>query len=202
MLFKRYLEDLEDLNFDLLICDEGHRLKNSNIKTTQSLLRLNCSKKIILTGTPIQNDLQEFYTLVDFVNPNVLGTPSEFRRQFEEPILASRQPETNEEVLRKGKECALNLKKITSTFLLRRTRDILKNYLPPRHDIVIFCEVSVTQKKLYNTLIDSFFGFKENDLGLIDGVAHLELISSLKKICNHPLLYSKKNAEEVIRNKS
>lgn len=193
--FCRYISEVEAHKFDLLVCDEGHRLKNSNIKTTQLLNRLNCPRRIILTGTPLQNDLNEFYTLVDFVNPNVLGTPAEFRSQFAEAIVSSRQPNADECLIKKGKECAQNLKKITSKFLLRRTRDILKGYLPPRHDIVVFCKITPGQRSLYNSSIDSFFDGINS--GVCDGSTYLELITTLKKICNHPSLLKKQLGDEV-----
>ncbi|KAK6634151.1 hypothetical protein RUM44_004759 [Polyplax serrata] len=191
----RYISEVEAHKFDLLVCDEGHRLKNSNIKTTQLLNRLNCPRRIILTGTPLQNDLNEFYTLVDFVNPNVLGTPAEFRSQFAEAIVSSRQPNADECLIKKGKECAQNLKKITSKFLLRRTRDILKGYLPPRHDIVVFCKITPGQRSLYNSSIDSFFDGINS--GVCDGSTYLELITTLKKICNHPSLLKKQLGDEI-----
>lgn len=177
-------------NVDLLVCDEAHRIKNSNIKTAQVLNQLNCKKKILLTGTPLQNDLQELYTLIDFANPNILGSPSQFRIQFGDPIIASRQPDSNEDVVKKGNECSINLKKIINKFLLRRTRNILKNYLPPRHDIVVFCRITEPQRNMYNSLVNSFLNAKESE-EFIEGSSHLELITSLKKICNYPSLLNK-----------
>lgn len=63
---------IQNIGFDLLICDEGHRLKNENIKLTTLLNQLDCKRRIILTGTPIQNDLQELYSLANFVNPGII----------------------------------------------------------------------------------------------------------------------------------
>ncbi|XP_078253309.1 DNA repair and recombination protein RAD54B isoform X2 [Rhinoraja longicauda] len=88
----RCVEPIQDLHFNLLICDEGHRLKNSSIKTSSAILSLSCEKRVILTGTPIQNDLQEFYSLVEFVNPGVLGSSSTYKKIYEEPIIRSQQP--------------------------------------------------------------------------------------------------------------
>ncbi|OXB69398.1 hypothetical protein ASZ78_004888 [Callipepla squamata] len=88
----RSLDQIQAIEFNLLICDEGHRLKNSSIKTTTALTSLSCERRIILTGTPIQNDLQEFYALIEFVNPGVLGSLSTYRKIYEEPIVRSREP--------------------------------------------------------------------------------------------------------------
>lgn len=61
------------------MCDEGHRLKNINSKCASALMQLPCRRRVILTGTPIQNDLQEFYAIMEFVNPGVLGSLNVFR---------------------------------------------------------------------------------------------------------------------------
>lgn len=69
----RHYEDIKNIKFQLLICDEGHRLKNPEIQSSQLLSQLNIQRRIILTGTPVQNNLQEFFALIDFVNPGILG---------------------------------------------------------------------------------------------------------------------------------
>ena len=87
---------------DLVVCDEGHRLKNAKIKISQALNRLPTRKRVILSGTPIQNDLDEFHAMVDFVNPGILRDPITFNSLFAEPILKMRTPDaTPEERVRK-----------------------------------------------------------------------------------------------------
>ncbi|XP_039378022.1 DNA repair and recombination protein RAD54B isoform X5 [Mauremys reevesii] len=93
----RTLDQIQTIEFNLLICDEGHRLKNSSIKTTTALVSLSCERRIILSGTPIQNDLQEFYALIEFVNPGILGSLSTYRKIYEEPIIQSREPSATKE---------------------------------------------------------------------------------------------------------
>nr|XP_046188384.1 DNA repair and recombination protein RAD54B-like isoform X3 [Oncorhynchus gorbuscha] len=93
----RSLEVVQKLEFGLVICDEGHRLKNSSIKTSSALSGLSCTRRVILTGTPVQNDLQEFYSIIEFVNPGILGSSAAYRKVYEEPILRSRQPICTEE---------------------------------------------------------------------------------------------------------
>ncbi|CAG2195639.1 RAD54B [Mytilus edulis] len=92
-MFVRVYDIVKQINFDLVICDEGHRLKNTAIKTTSLIMSLPARRRVILTGTPIQNDLQEFFSIVEFCNPGVLGSSGAFRRVYEGPIVASRQPE-------------------------------------------------------------------------------------------------------------
>jgi SNF2 family DNA or RNA helicase len=83
------LKTCPDIN--LLICDEGHRLKNADgNQTIDALNSLAARKRVILSGTPIQNDLEEFWAMVSFVKPGVLGTLKQFRKLFAEPIMQSR----------------------------------------------------------------------------------------------------------------
>ncbi|OXB79899.1 UNVERIFIED_CONTAM: hypothetical protein H355_000929 [Colinus virginianus] len=106
----RSLDQIQAIEFNLLICDEGHRLKNSSIKTTTALTSLSCERRIILTGTPIQNDLQEFYALIEFVNPGVLGSLSTYRKIYEEPIVRSREPSATK--VRDFKKCIYRRKSV------------------------------------------------------------------------------------------
>jgi SNF2 family DNA or RNA helicase len=80
----------------LVVCDEGHRLKNANIKASQALNSLKTRRRVILSGTPIQNDLEEFHAMVDFVNPGVLREINAFRSVFAQPILVMRDPDSSE----------------------------------------------------------------------------------------------------------
>ena len=84
------VEELRDTKIGLLLCDEGHRLKNGDNQTFTALNGLNVDRRVILSGTPIQNDLTEYYSLLHFANPNYLGTRMEFRKKFELPILRGR----------------------------------------------------------------------------------------------------------------
>jgi SNF2 family DNA or RNA helicase len=74
----------------LVLCDEGHRLKNSENQTYQALMNLKSKRRVLLSGTPIQNDLLEYFSLVHFVNEGILGTAAAFRKHFENPILRGR----------------------------------------------------------------------------------------------------------------
>ena len=72
--------ELNKMSFDLIICDEGHRLKSQGNRSAKAINSLQTSRRILLTGTPIQNDLGEFFTMVDFVNPGLLDTYAVLRR--------------------------------------------------------------------------------------------------------------------------
>jgi len=81
------IDELKDVKIGLLLCDEGHRLKNADSNTYVALTGLNVDRRVILSGTPIQNDLTEYYSLLDFANPGYLGTKADFRKKYELPIL-------------------------------------------------------------------------------------------------------------------
>ncbi|XP_049959249.1 DNA repair and recombination protein RAD54B-like isoform X1 [Schistocerca serialis cubense] len=199
-MFSRYYDDIEKYEFDLLICDEGHRLKNSTIKIYVMLSKLQCKRRILLTGTPVQNDLQEFYTLVNFVNPGVLGPLSDFRKIYEAPIVASRQPEAGTEIRLHGEQCAAELNHKTSWFILRRTQDLIDKILPTKHELVLFCCLSQLQISMYRAVIDYWDSRKENLISL-ESVPHLNIITLLKKVCNHPVLIKSSVIEEELEMK-
>ncbi|XP_075069909.1 DNA repair and recombination protein RAD54B isoform X2 [Mixophyes fleayi] len=193
----RSLEQIQSLGFDLIICDEGHRLKNSSIKTTTALSSLSCSKRIILSGTPVQNDLQEFHALIDFVNPGILGSLSSYRKIYEEPIIRSRQPSATREEKELGEERASELARLTGLFILRRTQEVINKFLPPKIESIVFCKPSLLQLDLYRKLLNSWL-VKSCLQGLGEGSLHLVCIGALKKLCNHPCLLFKTIQEKSI----
>ena len=84
----------------MVICDEGHRLKNFDNLTYKALNLLQTRRRILLSGTPIQNDLLEYFSLVHFVNGGILGSVSDFRKKFENPILRSRDGDATDKELK------------------------------------------------------------------------------------------------------
>uniref|UniRef100_A0A3Q0S1V0 RAD54 homolog B n=1 Tax=Amphilophus citrinellus TaxID=61819 RepID=A0A3Q0S1V0_AMPCI len=175
----------QKVDFGLVICDEGHRLKNSSIKTSSALSSLTCNRRVILTGTPVQNDLQEFYAIIEFVNPGILGSSTAYRKVYEEPILRSRQPSCTEEERVLGDERAAELSRLTGMFILRRTQEIINRYLPPRLDWTLFCEPSPLQRELYKHLLCHRV-FRACFQNSTQTHTHLACITALKKLCNHP----------------
>lgn len=172
---------------DLVICDEGHRLKTDGNKSAQAIKSLNTARRIILSGTPLQNDLGELYVMVDFVNPGILGTYKTFKKEFEVPIMASRNPEATAKEKEKGEARQAELATLTKQFVLRREADVLNKYLPPKTEYVLFCKPTQAQAEVYQHVLSSpVFG---SVLGSPE--ASLQLITILKKVCNSPTLLSK-----------
>ncbi|XP_057818715.2 uncharacterized protein LOC131031584 [Cryptomeria japonica] len=90
-LLRKYFDIIGSLKLGLLVCDEAHRLKNCvGNKTIDALAALQCPRRVLLTGTPVQNNLNEFYAMMEFANPNLLGPLSTFKRLYTEPIERSR----------------------------------------------------------------------------------------------------------------
>ncbi|NXJ64531.1 RA54B protein, partial [Rostratula benghalensis] len=186
----RSLDHIQAIEFNLLICDEGHRLKNSSIKTTTALTGLSCERRIILTGTPIQNDLQEFYALIEFVNPGILGSLSTYRKIYEEPIVRSREPSATKEEKELGEKRAAELTRLTGLFILRRTQEVINKFLPPKKESIIFCWPTALQRELYRKLLSSRV-IRSCLQGRLENTPHLICIGALKKLCNHPCLLFK-----------
>lgn len=174
---------------DIVIADEGHRLKSAQNKAAAAIKSLNTERRIILSGTPIQNDLAEFYTMVDFVNPGLLNKYSTFKREFETPILKSQQPGASAKDLEKGEARSEELASITSMFILRRTAEILSKYLPAKTEYVLFCKPTRAQIAVYRAIIES----PVYNAALGEPTICLGLINVLKKVCNGPNLLLKKN---------
>lgn len=170
----------------LLVCDEGHRLKNGSSKTLNVLRELEIKKKILLTGTPIQNDLNEFYTIIDFVNPGVLGTYNNFKKKFITPISKSRDINNkhNKKIIEVGEEKSRELIDLTKKFILRRSNSILSKFLPPKTDIILFCKPTIQQIEAFADIIENV----KVDLNNITFNSTLGLINLMKKVCNSPSL--------------
>ena len=176
---------------DIVIADEGHRLKTVKNKSAQAIQQLNTKKRVILSGTPIQNDLSEFFAMVNFVNDDILGTAKSFAKTFEDPIVRSRQPNATEKAIELGEARAEELAQSTSSFILRRTADILSKFLPPKTEYVLFCNLTPPQSKIYKEVLASpmFSSF-----GL--GESAFQLITILKKLCNSPALLNPNSSDD------
>jgi DNA repair and recombination protein RAD54 and RAD54-like protein len=177
------VEELKDTKIGLLLCDEGHRLKNGESQTFMALNGLQVDRRVILSGTPIQNDLTEYFSLLNFANPNYLGSRNDFRKRFELPILRGRDAAGSDVDRQKGDEAITELLALVNKFIIRRTNDILSKYLPVKYEHVVFCNLAPFQMDLYNHFIQS-----PDIKSLLRGKGSqpLKAIGILKKLCNHP----------------
>ncbi|GLJ13244.1 hypothetical protein SUGI_0208600 [Cryptomeria japonica] len=167
----------------LLICDEAHRLKNDSTITNRALASLQCRRRIFVM---LKNDLEEFFAMVNFTNPGILGNAGTFRRHYEIPILRGREPTASEKERILGGERSVELSEKVNQFILRRTNALLSNHLPPKIVEVVCCRMTDLQANLYRHFIQS-----KNVKQALEDQKHSKVLASitaLKKLCNHPKL--------------
>ncbi|KAJ1939172.1 DNA-dependent ATPase protein rad54, partial [Linderina pennispora] len=182
---RTYINVLSRGPIGLLLCDEGHRLKNSASQTFQALDSLKVERRVILSGTPIQNDLSEYFSLLNFTNPGLLGSTQEFRKKYELPILRGRDALATDGEQKRGDEMLAELNAIASKVIIRRTNDLLSKYLPVKYEHVVFCPLTELQTDLYELFLKS----KEARAAIGEGgKCALQTIINLGKLCNHPSL--------------
>ncbi|KAH8119362.1 P-loop containing nucleoside triphosphate hydrolase protein [Phellopilus nigrolimitatus] len=188
--YERLRSVISDLSYcmppiGLIICDEGHRLKSANNKTSKMFEALRTPRRIILSGTPIQNDLSEFHAMSDFCNPGLLDDYSTFRRVFETPILKSRAPGCSAKELEIGEARHAQLQAVAKSFVLRRDAGILSNYLPPKHEYVVFVTPSSLQKAMFTKILqpDALSSLLRGSVA-----RSLAMIQLLTKLSNSPIL--------------
>ncbi|XP_070519810.1 DNA repair and recombination protein RAD54-like isoform X10 [Cardiocondyla obscurior] len=193
--FRLHAHALQD-EVGLVLCDEGHRLKNSENQTYQSLMGLKAKRRVLLSGTPIQNDLLEYFSLVHFVNQGLLGTAQEFRKKYEIPILRGQDAAATDAEREVAQERLTDLVSIVNKCLIRRTNALLSKYLPIKHELVVCIKMGELQTRLYKNFIQSDSikkSMEEKDNSKKGGtLSALAAITLLKKLCNHPdLIYDK-----------
>lgn len=196
--FRLHASVLHSAPVGLVICDEGHRLKNCENQTYTALSQLKTQKRILLSGTPIQNDLLEYFSLLHFVNAGILGTTSEFKRHFETPILRGRDSCASSTDVAKAEERLAELSSIVNRCIIRRTSAILVKYLPVKVEQVVCCRMTPLQTALYKLFTESAATRKmlQSKTGKVTA-SSLSAITHLKKLCNHPVLvYDKVEAGE------
>ena len=173
---------LMDPGPDICICDEGHMIKNEKTGISKALNALKTKRRIILTGTPLQNNLVEYHCMVSFVKPSLLGTVKEFRNMYENPINNGQCNDATEFDIKLMKERAHILFEQLSGCVQRRDYIVLKEFLPEKYEYVLSIKLSDLQVKLYQKFLD-----KANRNGKL--MARLfECYQTLKKVWTHPWL--------------
>ncbi|KAG8371865.1 hypothetical protein BUALT_Bualt12G0007400 [Buddleja alternifolia] len=165
-----------------LILDEAHLIKNWKSQRWQTLLNFNSKRRILLTGTPLQNDLMELWSLMHFLMPHVFQSHQEFKDWFCNPI--SGMVEGQEKV---NKEVVDRLHNVLRPFLLRRLKRDVEKQLPSKHEHVIYCRLSRRQRNLYEDFIAS--SETQATLASSNFFGMISVIMQLRKVCNHPDLF-------------
>ncbi|XP_010673306.2 protein PHOTOPERIOD-INDEPENDENT EARLY FLOWERING 1 isoform X3 [Beta vulgaris subsp. vulgaris] len=165
-----------------LILDEAHLIKNWKSQRWQTLLNFNSKRRILLTGTPLQNDLMELWSLMHFLMPHIFQSHQEFKDWFCNPIsgMVEGQEKVNKEVIDR-------LHNVLRPFILRRLKRDVEKQLPMKHEHVICCRLSKRQRNLYEDFIAS--SETQATLASANFIGMLSVIMQLRKVCNHPDLF-------------
>jgi RAD54-like protein 2 len=164
---------------DVVIIDEAHKIKNPNSATSQALKEIQTWKRVCLTGYPLQNNLSEYWCMVDFAKPRYLGSREEFRNMFENPIKNGSCADSTSDDVRKAKKRSYVLHNKLKTVVQRYDSSILKNAIPRKYEFAISCKLSKMQKELYLAYVHTANGSKK-DL--------LSSFNTLLLLGNHPAI--------------
>ena len=181
-LVHRDIKSLQSVDWQTVVLDEAQNVKNPEAKQSQAVRGLKTTFRIALTGTPVENKLQELWSILDFLNPGYLGNRQFFQRRFAMPIE------------KYGDTASLNqLRGLVQPFILRRLktdRDIIQD-LPEKQEMTVFCGLAAEQAALYQQVVEASLVEIESAEGLQRRGMILALLVKLKQICNHPAQYLK-----------
>uniref|UniRef100_A0A3B3USV7 DNA excision repair protein ERCC-6 n=1 Tax=Poecilia latipinna TaxID=48699 RepID=A0A3B3USV7_9TELE len=185
----RNLQDiLQRYDWHYVILDEGHKIRNPNAGVTVACKQFRTPHRFILSGSPMQNNLKELWSLFDFVFPGKLGTLPVFMEQFSVPITMGGYSNASPVQVQTAFKCACVLRDTINPYLLRRMKDDVKANLslPDKNEQVLFCRLTEEQRQVYQSFLDSkeVYQILNGDMHVFSGLI------ALRKICNHPDLFS------------
>ncbi|OZD69751.1 ATP-dependent helicase [Rhodococcus sp. 05-340-1] len=160
-----------------VVLDEAQHIKNSGTVQAKAALAIPADHKLALTGTPVENRLDELRSILDFANPGMLGRPSDFRKRFSVPI----ERENDESAVSR-------LRAITSPFILRRvkTDPTVISDLPEKNEMTVRANLTAEQAGLYKAVVDEMMAQIADAKGMKRKGAVLSALTRLKQVCNHP----------------
>ncbi|CAF1172785.1 unnamed protein product [Rotaria sordida] len=166
-----------------LILDEAQNIKNFKSQRWQTLLNFHSQRRLLLTGTPLQNSLMELWSLMHFLMPNLFSSHQEFREWFSNPLtemIEQGQMNSNDLLIKR-------LHKVLRPFILRRLKIDVEKQMPKKHEHVIMCDLSKRQRQLY----DDFIQCKTTRDVIQQGhyMSVINILMQLRKVCNHPDLF-------------
>uniref|UniRef100_A0A671WUT1 DNA helicase n=1 Tax=Sparus aurata TaxID=8175 RepID=A0A671WUT1_SPAAU len=157
-LKETFQKTLVDPGPDLVICDEGHILKNEASAVSKAMNSVRTRRRVILTGTPLQNNLIEYHCMVNFIKENLLGSVKEFRNRFINPIQNGQCADSTLHDVRIMKKRAHILYEMLAGCVQRKDYTALTKFLPPKHEYVLSVRVTPIQCKLYRYYLEHFTG--------------------------------------------
>ncbi|XP_050430386.1 helicase domino isoform X2 [Adelges cooleyi] len=165
-----------------LILDEAQNIKNFKSQRWQLLLNFQSERRLLLTGTPLQNNLMELWSLMHFLMPNLFASHREFKEWFSNPVtgMIEGNAEYNETIIKK-------LHKVLRPFILRRLKCEVEKQLPKKYEHIVMCRLSKRQRYLY----DDFMSRAKTKETLATGnmLSVINVLMQLRKVCNHPNLF-------------
>lgn len=167
------------IKYGYLIIDEAHRIKNEKAKLSTVVRQYECEHRLLLTGTPLQNNLHELWALLNFLMPNIFNDSEEFDKVFD---LNSASEEHQQRIVKQ-------IHQILRPFVLRRLKSEIEFKLPPKKEIYLYVGLSNLQKSMYKQILTK-------NIDVVNGVTKdkiqlLNILMQLKKVCNHPYLFPK-----------
>ncbi|OLY80671.1 TATA-binding protein-associated factor MOT1 [Smittium mucronatum] len=189
------------INYNYCVLDEGHVIKNSRAKLTLAVKQIQARNRLILSGTPVQNNVLELWSLFDYLMPGFLGQERQFNEQYSKPILASRDPRLAPHVQARAQaesqKALESLHKQVLPFLLRRMKEDVLSDLPPKIIQDRYCYLSDVQLELIEEIkknVSSKFLSDSTDMSLSDtkesktGMHVFQALQYMRRLCNHPAL--------------
>lgn len=179
-LAQRDEDILSAIQWEHIVLDEAQNIKNQSARQTQAIKRLKSGPRIALTGTPVENRLSELWSIMDFLNPDYLGSAKSFRRDFVLPIEKYRSKERSDV-----------LKRMIQPFVLRRLKTDPKiiSDLPEKMEMKVNYNLTPEQASLYAAVVDEMLGKIEVSEGIERKGQILSALTKLKEICDHPALF-------------
>ena len=180
---------LRHYNWKYLVVDEGHRLKNSKCKLLKELKLLPVENKLLLTGTPLQNNLAELWSLLNFILPDIFSSHEEFESWFDLSGKCNNEAVVEELEERKRAQVVSKLHAILRPFLLRRMKSDVEQMLPRKKEIILYATMTEHQKNfkdhLVNKTLENYLKEKASTGRGVKGKLN-NLMVQLRKNCNHP----------------
>uniref|UniRef100_A0AAY4EUP8 DNA helicase n=1 Tax=Denticeps clupeoides TaxID=299321 RepID=A0AAY4EUP8_9TELE len=173
--------ELKKIHWRCVVIDEAHRLKNRNCKLLEGLKLMNLEHKVLLTGTPLQNSVEELFSLLNFLEPLQFPSESTFLEEFGDL---------------KTEEQVKKLQAILKPMMLRRLKDDVEKNLAPKEETIIEVELTNIQKKYYRAILEKNFTFLAKGANQHNMPNLINTMMELRKCCNHPYLIT--GAEEKI----
>ncbi|CRK93000.1 CLUMA_CG006602, isoform A [Clunio marinus] len=204
-IVRKDIDFFQTIHWNYCVLDEGHIIKNGKTKSSKAIKLLSANHRLILSGTPIQNNVLELWSLFDFLMPGFLGSEKQFQIKFSKPILASRDPKSSPKEQEAGALAMESLHRQVLPFLLRRVKEDVLTDLPPKITQDLLCELSPLQERLYEdfskTHLDSDLRESLENISItsdsVNKKTHVfQALRYLQNVCNHPKLVLKPHHPE------